>query len=290
VNAAAAPNQVLLTLGDIRQWEENVRALTVKIDELTSERAAQIQRLEWVARMFPGMVELPSEYTSAAAPEIPQASGDATKGRRPSVLIAWEREILDFVSRFDRGCTYADLRAHLLASPLADDLRRSTKSYERSMHKLAGRGAIERGYGRVFTPEAFVAFEKEARESGVPPVVQPFSRSPMGEAILKIVHAAPGLRNKQIIAELRKSSEFDAALTPNEGTAYNIIARLARRQNIVKSDHGGAFPGPNFPYDLLGLEPNENEAPNGYAAGASEAGEGATSSNDSRGGLHDLLG
>lgn len=90
----------------------------------------------------------------------------------------------------------------------------------------------------------------------------------MGEAILKIVGASAGVLSKQVIVELRKNPEFNAALTPHQTGAFNIIARLVKRRQILRRDDGGLEAGPEFPKELMGVTPHVVGAPNGNATGA----------------------
>jgi hypothetical protein len=185
------------------------------------------------------------------------------------------------------GLPYAELRSAVLASPLGPKLIQSDKGYHNALSRAAQAQEIIRDHGRVFTPAAFQRFmaavERGEASTTVP---QPIAHSPMGEAILKIVGANPGkLNGKGVIGELRKDAEFNAALTPHETGAYNIIARLVRRGQIIRRDDGLILPGRNFPRDIAGVGSDENRAPNGDAAGALEAGEVGASPNENRPGL-----
>lgn len=245
----------------IAQWEDEGRVLDAEISALVVRKDALNKRVEAARLLLSGTEAHPVTSTPVTKPKAAKKPA-APKPPRNTLGRQWQDQIMAIVMRYDRGCTYPELRADLLASPLGPRLMESKKSYERAMSLLSGAGKIERGYGRVFTPTAFSAFRKELEESGAPLPIQsqPMARSPMGEAILKIVYDAPGAKSRQIIDKLRENAEFNATLTPNEGVAYNIIARLTRRQQIVKRDDGGCFPGVAFPHQLLGL-PLKTSAP-----------------------------
>lgn len=253
-------------------WDNEARELDTKISTLVVLKDGVSKQMEAARLLLAGV-------STDADPHIPEQrkSASAKTGRArsstPTLVKQWQDQILAIVGRFDRGCTYAELRSELMKSALGSRLAVSDKSYQRAMSKLGNEGAIERGYGRVFTPTAFKVFDEEVKTGNASPVQsQPMARSPMGEAILSLVYESPGAKSRQIIGSLRTDPEFNAALTPHESGAYNIIARLVRRRQIVKRDDGGCFPGVAFPYDLLGLQPKGERAPNSSAVGALSAG------------------
>jgi hypothetical protein len=65
----------------------------------------------------------------------------------------------------------------------------------------------------------------------------------MGEAIMAIVRANPGISGGSIIIKLREDPEFDAALTPHNSGAYNVIARLVLRRQLRKTGDKRYFIG-----------------------------------------------
>lgn len=286
--------RVLLTVDDVRRFKRDLRLTTAAIGRLEAERESLAKKLE-AASLFLDVNAIDEAGTEEATTPIPVSSpsrpaGEAvrppTSGPRQQRVHrsgepTWKDVVLHCVESADIGVPYAEMRAFALASPLGERLRASDKGYHNSIGRLAREGTIVRRYGRLFTPAAFERFlaavDKGQASTTIP---QPMAHSPMGEAILTIVDSHPGeLNGKAVIDELRKNPEFDAALTPHETGAYNIIARLVRREQIVRRDDGLLVPGRNFPRDR-GNPPLRNGALNGHAASAPSAGEVAPSPNN----------
>lgn len=276
---------VLLTYSDVQGWEAELVAISAQIEALR-HKASDVQKRVDAARLFmppAAEVHAPREVTHADAPEVgsernkadvavnAQSTVPPSTSDRPRLTKGqfWENTISGIVSKYPEGLTYAELRDEMGRTKLGPLLRESDKAYQRAISRLAGRDAIKRAYSRVFTPDAFATFERKVASGDASHIVpQPYVRSPMGEAILKIVHANPSLLGKQIINLLREDPEFDAALSPHETGAFNIIARLVRRQQTLRRDDGRCVVGPNFPYKELGLLPERDRAPNGHAVSA----------------------
>lgn len=165
--------------------------------------------------------------------------------------VKWIDAIRTWISAAPLGVTHPELRAQIDAHPaLSTRFTQSDKGYYGSIARLAAKREIIKHNGRLFTPDAFERFKGEVAAGKVedePPVTT--AHSPMGEAILDIVgRSAPGgILGKDIINELRRDPEFNAALTPHHTGAYNIIARLVKRNQILRRDDGLCLPGIKFP-------------------------------------------
>lgn len=273
---------VLLTIADVRRWEDDVRRIDDEISRLTAERA-EVKKMLDAASLFIGRAPEPvsTEVEPVSPPEehdsVDEAASPPEELVMNGIVLAehikegtWASTVLNIVRPAEKGLTYAEVREAALASPLGPKLRKSDKGYHNSIGRLARSGVLVREHGRLFTPEAYERFKAAVAIGEMSAVVpQPFVHSPMGEAILHIVQDRPGIIGKEIIGELRKDAEFNATLTPHETGAYNIIARLVKRRQIVRRDDGGCIPGPDFPRHLIGRKSEGDEALNGYAASAS---------------------
>ena len=287
------PPGILLTIADIRRWEVELRRFDDEIATIMAKRE-HVQKMLDAASLFvdrSDISELPDEPVKIGDDSVLEQVEEAIDAvSLPSEVTkegTWAHVIYGIVSAAEMGMTYAEVRQAALASALGPKLRSSDKGYHNAISRLARGEVLIRQYGRLFTHEAFERFQKAADAGEVSTVVpQPFVHSPMGEAILKIVHKHPGLIGKEIIAELRKDVEFNATLTPHETGAYNIIARLVKRRQIVRRDDGGCVPGPDFPKELVGQLPDGDGALNGNAASAPFAREAATSLFESRSGFN----
>lgn len=286
--APSPPREVTLTNEQIARWEADVRILSDEIEERIGKRDLTIKRIEAARFLIDSQpAEIPqasAELTILVEPALPvQVATPRQIKRRRYKRATWTDVVLSIVNRAEMGLTYADVRAQAAASELGERLKESDKGYHNAIGRLAREGTIVREYGRLFTPGAHRRFMLAVdRGEASTTVAMPFAHSPMGEAILRIVWSKPGMIGKEIISELRKDVEFNATLTPHETGAYNIIARLVKRRQIIRRDDGGCIPGPDFPRSELGLTPERDRALNGKAASALVAGEVAASPTDNQ--------
>lgn len=263
---------------DIERWEADVRETSEQIEHLIARREVAQKRIDAAKTLVELMPEEPDQLEAQV--EAPVRIGPTKKDvpaaapvkRNRVVSSAWQDTIHAIVKKAEMGLTFAELRERLMASPIREKMEHSTKGYHNALSRLDRKKKIVRQYGRVFTPAAHRRFEQALQEGTVTAdAPQPFAHSPMGEAILRLVGTRPGIVSREIIAELRKNPEFNAALTPHKTGAFNIIARLARRKQITRRDDGGLVTGPQFPQELLGRSPDGVGAPNGESASAPKA-------------------
>lgn len=281
-NRTTGPQGVLLTTDLIRRWESDIARIDGEIEDRIKTRGSIEKKLA-AART---LLEMADGDEFQIEPETAVAAGAVAEmeplqeespltvkapehQRRISGKLTWTDIVEGIVAEGEMGLTYAEVRAKAVDSQMGDRLKVSDKGYHNAIGRLARSGTIIRQHGRLFTPTAFKKFMQavDAGETSTT-VAMPFAHSPMGEAILKIVWEQPGKIGKDIIVELRKDVEFNATLTPHETGAYNIIARLVKRRQIIRRDDGGIIPGPDFPRDLIGQLPNEAGALNGHTASA----------------------
>ncbi len=273
-------NRVVLTVDDVRQWKADLWATTARMAELGTLRD-ELERKLAAAALFVDVDAVELDDLEIAADDNSDNTGESldhiekandapgsvalpmtlpARRRRSRAGSTWADIVLEGVSEADLGLTYAEMRKFASESSLADKLEQSDKGYHNAIGRLARSGEIIRQHGRLFTPEAYRRF-LEAVDSGeaTTTVAQPMAYSPMGEAILDIVAARPGeLNGKAVITELRRDPEHNATLTPHETGAYNIIARLVRREHLVRRDDGTLLPGPSFPRNA---EEQQEEVP-----------------------------
>lgn len=286
--------RILLTVADLRRWTTELHDIDEQIERLSDERTALARKLNAVSVLFDGIEQAvgdvedngegdsrPSNHEPVVVPQSIARSSKLPSGRRRRRRAdgpTWVSVILEGIQLSQKGLTYRQMREFAEKSPLSAKLAQSDKGYHNAISRLARDGVIIREHGRLFTPEAYKRFMADV-EDGVAStsIPMPFAHSPMGEGILQIVLKKQGINGKSVIGELRKNPEFNATLTPHETGAYNIIARLVKRRQIIRRDDGGLIVGPDFPKDLFGQTPERDEALNGQAASASVAGEAATS-------------
>lgn len=279
----SASKGVVLTVEDVGRWKGELRRNRETIARLTADSDKLEERLK-AAAIFLDVDAVPeSDGAVAVTPDQPIEDANSVpaprrKRRKASGEPSWADIIWEAVEPAELGVTYAEMRTFALASALGAKLQESDKGYHNAISRLAKDESIIRDHGRLFTPAAYRRFLKavEAGEASTT-VPQPLAYSPMGEAILRIVKDHPGeLNGKGVINELRKDPEHNATLTPHETGAYNIIARLVRRGQIVRRDDGLILPGRNFPREIEGKGHNENGALPNKSESAPEAGGAAT--------------
>jgi len=262
---APMSDEALILAGAVRRWQLELREVDEQLVSLQQRRGGLVERIDTATRL----VELvKSDAPGIPAPERPAPPPEAPKqdvqerlpllGTPPPARVrmrpmdsrtsTWVEVVKHLTYAAPLGLTYAELRERVQADPvLAQRFAESEKGYYNALTRLATRHEIIKEDGRVFSPGARRTFLEEVaagRIDGSPPVVGAYS--PMGEAILDIVYARPGILSKDILRELRVDPEFHATLTPHTSGAYNIIARLVRRKQIIRREDGQCFPGPKM--------------------------------------------
>lgn len=270
-SSGTARDEVLLTAADLLEWQKQIENIDNQMRALGQEREFFAKKLS-AAREFIAFVKGDTSFVNVDN----VGNMPATAIVDPNAVAAtakWRDAIMTWLRAAPLGLTYAELRNLIDQSPLRQRFIESEKGYYNAISRLAGHGEIVKHNGRLFTPSSFKAF-KEAVDKGQIDDDKPVptsAYSPMGEAILQIVRDQPGIVGKDVIAELRKDPEFNATLTPHSTGAYNIIARLVKRHQLIRRDDGQIYPGTKFPKEL--------GAPNGSTASAPKVtGEGWTPS------------
>jgi hypothetical protein len=239
-----------------------VQRWTAELSEIDASLAAAQQRRERVAERLEHarrLLQLVKEDARASVPH-PVVSWVPENAQLPLPEIAqpaheiqtswsWVKAVRNWIYGAPLGISHAELRDLIEKSPeFAARFHQSEKGYYHAVSRLIERDEIVRYNRRLFSTHAYDAFQREVAEGRLedePPISGAYS--PMGEAILDLVYRNPGILGRDIIQALRTDAEFNATLTPHNSGAYNIIARLVRRKQILRSDDGKCFPGPAIP-------------------------------------------
>jgi hypothetical protein len=238
----------------VTRWEEELATLERRRDGILQKLEAARSLLALLAEEDVSVSEDLSEQLEAQQPSNTQASADPElTAPLPDVPpdAPWIDAVRTWIHSAPLGIGYPRLRAMMERTPgFESRFQQSEKGYYNAIGRLAGRQEIIKYNNRLYSPEALVAFKGEVDLGKIDddrPVNGAYS--PMGEAILDIVgrSAKTGILGKDILLELRKDQEFDATLTPHHSGAYNIIARLVKRKQILRRDDGLCFPGIKFP-------------------------------------------
>lgn len=277
-DSAHSPTEVLFLAGTVERWNLELREVVAEIEALVARRDRVQERLEH-ARKLLDLVKQDARAVTAPPKAAPTPKTMALLNANPQLPLtavelptpqgekeSWVGMVRRWVNEAPLGLTFPELRDKIEKDADASSrFRASEKGYYNALSRLAQRGEIIRENGRVFSPAAHAAFKREVeagRVDGTPPPPAN-TYSPMGEAILDIVASRPGILGKDILHELRTDSEFNATLTPHNSGAYNIIARLVRRKQLIRRDDGQCFLGPKAPprdrnSKWLNLQPAES--------------------------------
>lgn len=256
-------------------WQQRVRAIDAEMESLSLERA-KLERLVQMAEVLESEARLLAGVGGAAHDKLDGIQRTDTFIKAVSVI----------AERFEDGATYDDIREAILKSPLADKYRKSDKGFYTSLAKLKHRGELVDHNGYVFTPANLEVYLRKVAAGLKPDKARdPGSEkrdSPVYHLVLDTIARTPGLIAKDVIARIRNRDERAKALTENENSVYNAIARLKKRGVI---EGFGRFErqlkvGANAPEEYKRIASSgvvvpiakRTEAPSGKTAGASEAG------------------
>jgi len=256
-------------------WQRRVREIDAEMESLSLEKK-KLERLVQMAEM------LESEAKLLAG--VGGSQRDALDGiERTDTFV---KAVLVIAGRFEDGATYDDIREAILKSPLGDKYRKSDKGFYTALAKLKHRGELVDRSGYVFTPANLDIYQRKvAAGLKLDKSRDPASEkreSPLYNLVLDAIARTPGLIAKDVIGRIRAESDQGKALTDNENSAYNAIARLKKRGVI--EGYGRLERqlriGPNAPEKYKRIASTgvvvhlakRTEAPSGGAAGASEAG------------------
>jgi hypothetical protein len=251
MNSSASSCSVLIRTSDILALEDDCARISLEIAEieqrkvdLEEERAKKIDRLAKIKTL---LVELglaasdnalPQNQThrqSPIAPKVLHGSGEPVIRRgRKSV---WMPEILRLLRSGEfNSMLYGDLREAITGGPLGEEFHKSEKGFYSAVAKMIHRGEVVKRGGRLFTAEGVSAFE-EALKRGeqTEDFVNDERQSPMGDAIIEFVSRAKGgVSARDIIQAMIRDPRFREAVSRNASSAYNVIARLIKRQKLAK--------------------------------------------------------
>lgn len=253
---AAPDSQVLLTASDIQKLEAEHAQLTAEIDQIDAQRrevearrvaaAAKLSKIRELLEALGLSARLPASQGQKSEDDG-ELDLDLTESKSP-----WPPEIL---SRLRKGPYQSldtlELRNQIDNGPLGNLLKTSDKGYYHTIRRLALRNEITKAHGRFFITSGLKQYEADL-ESGVAssfeqPIVR---RSPMAEHILEFVAASRGgVRARDILGHVLLDERFVGPVKRNNSAAYNVLARLLNRGQLVRNGSG---------FYVL---PEKNEAP-----------------------------
>lgn len=262
----ADSHDLSLTPSIVAQWEEEARALQGRATELRAEATTQDERAaafldkaRKARELFaflsgdapaleralspPNPAPLQPDLELTPEPYEPRRRRHMGKAREGT----WGASIRKWLYDSPTGLSPAQMRALIREDEeLRERFAASDKGFYNALSRLKNAKEVRVRNGYYYSPKAFSELPPEdpasQRFEGVPATTR---HSPMGEAILDIVTASPGITGSEIIRRLRTDPEFAAALSPHDSGAYNILARLARRGQVIR-EATVCYPGPNM--------------------------------------------
>jgi hypothetical protein len=262
-------------------WRQRMLQIDAEVASLTLEKE-KLRNLVHMAEMLASEARLLSDATDGASrPKFLHQTLEGL-GRGDTFVKA----VLAIAERFEDGATYDDIREAILQSPLAAKYKKSDKGFYHALARLKERGELADYNGFVFTPPNLEIYQRKVAAGLKPSKMRDLGSekrdSPLYHLVLGVVAKAPGIIAKDVIARIREESEQGRALTENENSVYNAIARLKKRGVL---EGFGRFErqlriGPEAPEEYKRIAGSgvviqlakRTEAPSGRAAGASEAG------------------
>jgi len=262
-------NRALLTSDQVAGWQLRIDQIDAQLYALSDERKGLEKKLE-ALRVILG------EDISGRLEEDVDAEGDLdTTGATERVT--WPDELTRIFNESQRPLTFSDLKDQVARGRLADDFQRSDKGFYHAISRLQERGFLRKHRGWLFRVSDFDDHMRKVQVGERDDVEEDAVSRPsqMGDEIVDFLSKRPeGATNAQIIDHLMKDGRFVGTLTKNKSGAYNVIARMMRRGDLLKEGKKVRI----F---------KENEPPKG----GSETGEvGASPNLTERDGLGDLLG
>lgn len=235
-------NDSVITNEMSRSWRNRLEVIDNQIARLMREREALAELISG-AEKYQKLIERdastreeliePSQERRTVSETVSEASATHRKPTFPE-------EVSKILSEKGGPLTYEDLRNELFRGPLAEALSESDKGFYHAIRRLEKRGKLVKHYGYLFSPKGFEEYNKKERDGLVPSLEknpQSSRYSPMGEEVILFVNANPeGVLSKDIVSHLKKDERFSEVVEKNATNVYNVIARLVKRNQIIKVD------------------------------------------------------
>jgi len=236
---------------DIVRWEEEARMEDAKAAEATQRAALLRLRAQKTRELEALIMGEPARGLESAPPQPPPEVPEAPAPTAPATAAyrkgSWREALRNWVYASAAGLSASELRQLINADPhYGPKFAESDKGYYHALTRLKGDSVITLHGGRYYSPKAFadhVAAVERGEVKDAP--AQVYRSSAMGDAILDLIQARPGISGGEIVKVLRSDEEFADSLKYNSG-AYNVLARLVKRGQAANIE-GGYAPGPKMP-------------------------------------------
>lgn len=241
-----------VTLDAVEVWKNKVAELDSKISEMEKQKDALKRQIALAEDLFTLMEAQAREAQSFDVPDPPPSVnpadglGRAIVHSPPSLSkISGLNSIISTVESLILSCEFGidplSLRELIHQSPLKRKLSEGDKGFYHAIDRLQKRSIIFKQNGRFFSSAALARLNDRLQRGWIDEPPPQNSRSPMGDAVLRIIMDSPGVTSGQVLDRLLENEEFAAHLSPRSTVAYNVIARLVARDQISKRE-GKLFP------------------------------------------------
>jgi hypothetical protein len=157
---------------------------------------------------------------------------------------------------------YSELRSELAKTHLGQKLKRTDKSFYGGLLKLETTGLAKRHGGRAATVEVFQRFMDDVKSGRAKD--EPIqnrgenSRSPAKAALFEVLRISGSATASELITML--TPRLHLATRNSKTSIYNLIARLVKREELVRSGSIISFPPANGKRQEDGGDDAENLA------------------------------
>ena len=241
---ASTEERDLLSSDDIRRWQAERDRIVAQIKSLEHKRDA----LEKIIKAGAVLVSAEKKTVTVTpkqiepeikAPLVEQAQSPASliSVKRRLKKDTWTSTIERVLHSALRGLDYPELKAEIRKTHLSSRLEQTDKALYTAVAKLEKTHRVVKHKGLIYSPSAFNKFQLDVKAGRVSDeaVPAPNHRSAMTEAVKAFLHKhADGAKSAEIIAELKKNSEFAKTIDRNKTHIYNIFARLIERNEVSR--------------------------------------------------------
>lgn len=255
-------------MAEIRQMEEEC----LKIDETIADLQARRQRYGQLIELARTLInESPSPIVPDANPVAkPSLPARLKKGGHRRKEDTWKAAVEVIVKAHPEGIKYDKIK-ELVPERLKSQLVQfpAAKGLYTALRILEAQKAVVRVKGSAFTPKGYEAYRQKLGAGLVTEITTGRRGSPIEDAVLVFLEKAGPSKAASIRADLITYEGFGPSILRNSSAMYNVLKRLVDRGEIIHDIEAAVY-----------RLPNENEAPGGNPAGASEVGEAPTSLRD----------
>ncbi|MER9134756.1 hypothetical protein NKI20_00350 [Mesorhizobium sp. M0830] len=219
---------------DLQEWQAQITALQKQVAE-TQEWINLVAKVIGPERANQLIGDVPVLTQVRALNEaIP-----STVRQRPGG-VTWTSFIENYVNSVNRPVDYAELREAISNSILGSKLEKSEKSFYGAIGKLTDSLRIVKEDGWIFSVADYNEYKRKVSKGENEPLPPSSSEqhargSRIGDQIKRFLKTqTDGATGRQIIEHVLQIQEFQEVIERNNTNVYNVLYRLAKRQELRK--------------------------------------------------------